>query len=415
MVRDNIASTGLLVAIAGAVTVSQACEWNKDTEKRFKEAKATYCEVLEDMKKDRDERCSKENVPDPVARWQCFEKWDNLINQVRAKKLEAATAFLNCEDETLEQIEKWFKMLSELIKAVQSVTSDEADGIPVSPIDAIVNDITITTASLGLSIPTTITGGVFGAGTTTYTVSHGATWSIVYSAGGLTDTMATTGTLSLVTTNLANPVVGQTYSFGIRAASLQMTAFNRIVSLTYDNTAPYVATVTWDGSTFTGTMAATYVNDEGGHWAAHFPVTFDAAGNLTIATPGTVSGDTIFPVSKKNVGEAIYTFTLDGNLDIGTTRNLHAEMLDPGTPFYVWGAGAVNSDPTVTFLGLPWDLDLSSQWYYTSATASSLGEIHIPVVVPNDPALIGTPIAFQAIGYVNGSPLQASCTVSTIQ
>jgi len=246
-------------------------------------------------------------------------------------------------------------------------------------------------------------------------VSPGATWSIVYSAGNLVDAMTTTGTLALNTSNLVNPIVGHSYTFGIRATSLQMVAFDRSVTLAYDSASPSVASVTWNGSTFNGTMAATYVNDQGGHWAAHFPVSFDAVGNLTIATAGTVSGATIFPVSKKNVGSAIYNFTLDGDLDIGTTRNLYAEMLDPGKAFYVWGAGAVNSDPTVTFLGLPWDLDLSSQWYYTSTTASSLGEIQIAVPVPNNPALIGTQVAFQAIGYVNGAPLQASCTVSTIQ
>ena len=62
MTSTYVVSTALLLGIAGSLFNSRGCEWNEDTEKRWKEAKKTYCEVLEDMKKDRDSQCSKANV-----------------------------------------------------------------------------------------------------------------------------------------------------------------------------------------------------------------------------------------------------------------------------------------------------------------------------------------------------------------
>ncbi len=402
-------SIGLLLAVGGAITVSQACEWNEKTAKRYDKAVKTMCGTIDDMAEDRDSQC--DGITNELAKFLCQDRWNAIINPARKKKDAAALAAADCDNETLDEIKKWFDKITD--------AADAIGGITFSFAGAIENEFTYLDPSVKVSMTASAAGN--GAlSTSPYVVGPFSgqqvfpEWKILWDVG-FQDAGRLLSNWSIDATGLQQAPGRQ--SIKLLSGSLRLKGLsNNPNNWVLDTTRDSAFNVTWNGSAWTGVIQGYFRLDGGGFWAMHLPATLTPAGVLTINTGGLKAADVVFPVepSPTNIPPAIYSFCFSGQLQIGTTTNLVADELDPSSVFGVWMSQTLAVVPT-TFAGLPWNLNLSAQMFLGTTSSDSNGHVLYPIVTPNDPTLIGQGFAFQGMGYVGGNRLQTGTATSTVQ
>ncbi len=405
-------SSYLLLSVGVAIAVSQACgEWNDDTVKRYEIGEKTMCRVIGEMAKDRDAEC--DSYVNETLRRECKNKWNEIVNGARLKKLEAATAFMACDSEALDQISDWFGKLSDMVNAIGGITFNSG------PIE---NEFTFIDESAMAQLQVSAHGpaGTFGSSNYTVTSSMGGSqqqllprWKIRWDPT-LTDEGTLQSNFSMDTSNLNQGPVRQS----IPLLSGLLTLDNPLSgadTFELDTSRPSSFLVQWNGASWSGHILAYFIFNNGGFWAMRLPASIAANGRLDIDTLGLKPMNVVFPVEPENAPPAIYSFSLAGDLQIGSTNGLHAEGVDPLSGMAVWVATTFNNGLGVTFNGFPWDLNVATQVHYGNTVANSDGVISMPVVVPNDPAFIGQMFCFQGIGIVGGSWLRTGSTTSVVQ